>query len=70
VCECGDRDCGERISLTLAEYQELRSDPLHFAVLPGHEIPQVEDVVDKRRYWLVVRKHQGEAAAIAREMAE
>ena len=34
VCECGDRDCGERISLTLAEYQELRSDPLHFAVLP------------------------------------
>ena len=70
VCECGDRNCGERLTLTVTEYRELRSDPLHFAVLPGHEIPQVEDVVDRRGRWLVVRKHEGEAAAIAREMGE
>jgi hypothetical protein len=66
VCECGDRDCAERVTLTTDEYAELRSDPLLFAVLPGHEIPQVEDVVDRSSSWLTVRKRAGEAAAIAR----
>jgi hypothetical protein len=66
VCECGHRDCAERITLTIKEYRELRSDPLHFVVLPGHEIPQVEDVVQRLSGWLIVQKRAGEAAAIAR----
>ena len=66
VCECGHRDCADRIILTLDEYRELRSDPLHFVVLPGHEIPEVEDVVERTRAWLTVRKRAGEAAAVAR----
>jgi len=66
VCECGDRDCAERITLTIDEYRELRSDPLLLAVLPAHEIPDVEDVVQRMSGWLVVRKKAGEAAAVAR----
>ena len=66
VCECGRRDCAERITLTIDEYRELRSDPLRFAVLPGHEIPQVEDVVQRMSGWLIVQKRAGEPAAVAR----
>ena len=66
VCECGHRDCAERITLTIDEYRKLRSDPLQFAVLPGHEIPQVEDVVQRMSGWLIVQKQAGEPAAVAR----
>ena len=33
VCECGDANCMERLSMTRAEYEQLRSDALQFAVL-------------------------------------
>jgi hypothetical protein len=70
VCECGDRECAERISLTMEEYQELRSDPLLFAMLPTHEIPDVEDVVRQMNGWLIVRKQPGVPAAVARATDE
>jgi hypothetical protein len=69
VCECGYRDCAYRITLTLEEYRQLRSDPLLFVVLPGHEIPDVEDVVQRMSGWLIVRKGAGEPAAVARATA-
>ena len=46
LCECGDAGCTESISLTRAEYERLRSDPLLFGVKPGHAIADVEGVVD------------------------
>jgi hypothetical protein len=68
VCECGDTSCIEQIELTPAEYDELRSDPTLFAIRPGHEIPDVEDVVERGdRYW-VVKKHEGDPADTAREI--
>jgi hypothetical protein len=36
LCECCDRHCFARISLTLAEYEHLRSDPRHYFTVPGH----------------------------------
>ena len=66
VCECGHRDCADRIILTPEEYRALRSDSAQFVVLPGHEIPEVEDVVQRMRGRLIVRKRAGEAEAVAR----
>src|SRR2546428_436054 len=40
VCECGRTDCDERFQITHAAYSRLRSNPLHFAVVPGHEMPE------------------------------
>jgi hypothetical protein len=57
VCECGDPECTQRIVLTIHEYETIRQDPHRFAVLPGHEIPDVEDVVDRNERYLVVEKH-------------
>ncbi|MFL5950520.1 MAG: hypothetical protein ACJ74M_02845 [Gaiellaceae bacterium] len=65
ICECGDVSCAQRIQMTHAEFEELRSDPHQFAISPGHEIPDVEDVIAKRRGYDVVKKHPGEAQEVA-----
>jgi len=66
ICECGDIDCGDRFEIAQQAYEQLRSDPTLFAVIPGHEIPDVEDVVEESHQYLVVRKHAGDPAQVAR----
>jgi hypothetical protein len=65
VCECGNGDCLERISMTHTEYESMRSDPQLFAVFPGHEFPDVESVVEKRAGYDIVRKGSGAPERIA-----
>jgi hypothetical protein len=65
ICECADENCRERISMTHSEYAELRSDSRQFAVFPGHEYDDVEDVVARRAGYDIVRKRAGEAAELA-----
>lgn len=68
VCECGDRNCLEQIEISLEAYEALRSDPALFAIKPGHEIPDVEDVVSRNdRYW-VVAKHAGALTMLAERL--
>ena len=64
LCECGSTDCNERIVLTENEYETLRRIPTHFAVLPGHDIPTVERVVEQNERFVVVEKF-GESAKAA-----
>ncbi len=56
VCECGRLGCNRLIELTREEYESVRSDGRTFAVLDGHEIPEVEDVVARHERYLVVQK--------------
>jgi hypothetical protein len=70
LCECGKLDCMEQIELTIDEYRELRAEPTHFAVKPGHELPDVEDVVTRTDRYYVVAKAEGEPARLARDLAE
>jgi len=67
VCECGSASCAEPIRMTLAEYEAIRAEPELFAIVPGHETPNVEAVVRRRKGYDVVRKHEGEPARLARE---
>jgi hypothetical protein len=57
VCECSDRECLKVLSIEAAEYEWLRQNPRHFAVLPGHEAPAVEHVVERHERFVVVEKH-------------
>lgn len=66
VCECGDRDCDATIRLELSSYEEIRSDPLLFFLVPGHETRDAEDVVRRGAGYLVVRKHE-DVAEIAED---
>ena len=69
VCECGKTECMEQFELTFDAYRDLRADPTHFAVRPGHEIPDVERVVERQPNYFVVAKAEGEPARLARDLA-
>ena len=56
VCECGDESCFEKVSVSLADYQEIRARNDRFFVRPGHEKLDVERVVQQRDGYLVVEK--------------
>jgi hypothetical protein len=51
--------------MTIAEYEEVRSEPTTFAIVPGHEVPDVEVVVRREGRFDVVRKRAGEAEEVA-----
>jgi hypothetical protein len=69
VCECTDENCTERIMMSLDEYEELRANPTHFAVVPDmrHVVPDAERIVEKHEHFWVVEK-VGEAAEAAKEL--
>jgi protein-disulfide isomerase len=64
LCECFDRDCIETMSLTLAEYDEIRASPVRFPVKPGHELLEIERVVETNERYTVVEKF-GEGGELA-----
>src|ERR687888_2191972 len=55
-CECGRDDCTERIGMTIAEYERVRADNDRFALLPGHETPEMEVIVESNDRFVVVDK--------------
>jgi len=55
-CECGNADCDARISITPAEYRDVRSQRDTFAVALGHEDEVIEHVVKRTDRYLVVDK--------------
>jgi hypothetical protein len=67
VCECADVSCTSQIRMTSAEYEDIRRDPTYFAIAPGHETADVEEIIAKRDGYYVVRKFAGEAVELAEE---
>jgi len=67
VCECGNLSCAEQIGLDPGAYERVRSDPAQFVVVPGHEIPDVEDVLEETERYAVLRKRPGTPERVARE---
>ena len=67
MCECGAADCTQRISMDAQAYESVRSDPTLFAVVSGHEAPDVEYVVSEHDGYDVIRKREGIPAQIAEE---
>jgi hypothetical protein len=67
ICECGDAACVDRIHMTHAEFEQLRSDSRQFAVAPGHDIPDVETVIARRNGYHIVQKDEGEPREVAEQ---
>jgi hypothetical protein len=57
LCECADTECRKKVPLAKGDYERVRSDSMHFVVAPGHEIPDVETVIEKHETWLMIRKN-------------
>jgi hypothetical protein len=56
LCECGNPGCAEALELSSDALLRLHEEGGLFVVLPGHEIPDVESVVDRNNGYLIVRK--------------
>jgi hypothetical protein len=74
ICECSNERCAEQIQLPLEEYERIRSDPTHFVVIRGHQIPAIESVAYELSDRLVVvdkpEDELAEAAAAADERTD
>jgi hypothetical protein len=66
-CECARLGCNDLLELTLAEYEQIRSEPRRFVMVDGHELPAVETVVQTLRDYVIVEKRgtAGERAEAA-----
>jgi hypothetical protein len=56
LCECSLASCTARLPVDVATYAEAHDAPDRFTVLPGHEIPDVERIVQRRAAFVVVEK--------------
>ena len=57
VCECGTPNgCDERVQMSLGEYERVRSQRDRFAVVPGHQADDIEQVVEGNDRFLIVDK--------------
>jgi hypothetical protein len=65
-CECSNTDCTLLLPMTVAEYEQVRADPRQFVVAPGHELPEIENVVSRTSAYQIVLK-EGEAAEFVTE---
>ena len=65
ICECGDLECQEQLSVTRSAYEQIRADPAAFILTPGHQAANVEDVVETNGDYVVVAKRPGTPARLA-----
>lgn len=66
VCECGDADCWDAVSLTITQFESAHAGKLRYAVKPVHVMPDYEQVVERHdMYWVVQKYAPGEAPAEA-----
>jgi hypothetical protein len=57
-CECSDENCSQRIVMKPADYRRIHRDRKRFILLPGHEVNEVECVVERKRGYSVVKKFE------------
>jgi hypothetical protein len=65
-CECARVGCNRLVELTVRQYEQIRSRPKRFVVVPGHELPDVETVVATRPGYVIVEKRD-QAGAVAEQ---
>jgi hypothetical protein len=56
VCECSLEDCTTTLAVHRDDYEAVRAHSTHFLVTSGHELLEVERVVDRRDGFTVVEK--------------
>jgi len=57
VCECATIGCQTMLPMKVEEYQRVRAHPRRFFIFPGHDVPDIEDVVERHHAYQVVEKH-------------
>jgi hypothetical protein len=56
VCECSNEDCTLTVTLNHDQYESVRAHSTFFVIASGHEILEVEKVIDNQDGWTIVQK--------------
>jgi hypothetical protein len=56
ACECSNTECTASLTLSDEEYEDVRRFPTHFIIMTGHELDEVERVVEQNDRYAVVEK--------------
>lgn len=54
ICECTSPRCTRSLAISRSEYEAVRSNPEHFIIARGHELPEIERVVEDNERFLTV----------------
>ncbi len=65
LCECSRRECMSRVRMSLQEYEEIRRSPIRFCIVDGHDLPEIERVVEERDGYVVIEKEDEAADVVA-----
>lgn len=68
ICECANAGCADQLAIEPETYRRVREEPRLFFVLPGHEDPQLERVIERHQSFLIVEK-TGAAGEVAEKTA-
>lgn len=63
-CECANLGCNELIDLSVDEYERVRANDKLFVLAPGHQRPEIEEVLEDHGRYLVVEK-RGDGRGVA-----
>lgn len=55
-CECGRASCLETIEIAASRYAAIARERYRFVVLPGHEEPEIERIIQQEPAFVVVEK--------------
>jgi hypothetical protein len=66
TCECGHAECSETMMMTIVAYEAIRAHSTHFGVVPQHEQPEIESVIERHPSYFVVEKREQDAQEVAR----
>ena len=55
-CECARLGCDQLIELSVRDYERIREDARRFIVVRGHELTEVEAVIEEQPGYFVVEK--------------
>ena len=58
VCECGNVNCTSQVLIESDDYSRIRSNPAQYLVLAGHELPDVERVIEANSHYVVVERNE------------
>lgn len=68
ICECSLLACKTQIMIRPEVYEQTRARSDHFIVLRGHQLNDIETVIEDHGTFFVIEKTPAEAKRIAEEM--
>lgn len=70
LCECSDESCIGTLVISVRDYKQMRLETSRFVVCDGHELADIECVVERTPDYLVVEKVGSAREAVERGLVD